>query len=126
MCLFFEENDEEGFTISQLSEKMNEYLEDQTSTCYGNSYLKSQLLKRYGDSLYIANSDGLYDIITFRETTSNILRDYFNRPNKDNEEAHKRAIIAAAVKFIKSDIKSHVKSIMNEFPRLTNFLSNRQ
>ena len=52
MCLFFEENDEEGFTISQLSEKMNEYLEDQTSTCYGNSYLKSQLLKRYGDSLY--------------------------------------------------------------------------
>ena len=115
MCLFFEENDEEGFTISQLSEKMKGYLQDQTSMSYGNSYLKSQLLKRYGDSVYIANSDGLHDIITFRETTTNILRDYFNRPNKDGEEAHKRAIIAAAVKFIKSDIKAYVKSTMNRF-----------
>ena len=51
MCLFFEENDEEGFTISQLSEKIKGYLQDQTSMSYGNSYLKSQLLKRYGDSV---------------------------------------------------------------------------
>ena len=65
MCLFFEENDEEGFTISQLSEKMKGYLQDQTSMSYGNTYLKSQLLKRYGDSVYIANSDGLHDIIHF-------------------------------------------------------------
>ena len=88
---------------------------------YGNSYLKSQLLKRYGDSVYIANSDGLHDIITFRETTTNILHDYFNRPNMDGEEAHKRAIIAAAVKFIKSDIKAYVKSTMNEYPQTDKF-----
>ena len=113
MCLFFEENDEKGFTISQLSEKMKGYLQDQTSMSYGNSYLKSQLLKRYGDSVYIANSDGLRDIITFCETTTNILREYFNRPNRDDEKAHKRAIIAAAVKFIKSDMKS----TMDEYPQ---------
>ena len=47
MCLFFEENDEEGFTISQLSEKMKGYLQDQISMSYGNSYLKSQLLERF-------------------------------------------------------------------------------
>ena len=115
--IFFEENDEEGFTISQLSEKMKGYLQDQTSISYGNSYLKSQLLKRYGDSVYIANSDGLHDIITFRETTTNILCEYFNRPNKDDEEVHKRAIIAAAVKFIKSDIKANGKSTMDEYPQ---------
>ena len=47
----------------------------------------------------------------------NILREYFNRPNKDDEEAHTRAIIAAAVKFIKSDIKAYVKSTMSEYPQ---------
>ena len=72
-------------------------------------------MKRYGDSLYIANSEGLYDTITFRETISNILRDYFNRPNKNDEVAHNRAMIAAAVKFIKSDIKAYVKSTMDAY-----------
>ena len=59
----------------------------------------------YGDSVVVVEVAGLHDIVTFRRKTSQILHDYFNKPNKDDEEAHKTAIIEAAAKFIKSDIK---------------------
>ena len=54
--------------------------------------------------------------MTFREKTSKILRDYYNIPNKDDEEAHKRAIIETAAKFIKSDIKTCVTFAKDKYP----------
>ena len=78
MCHYFEENDEEQLTISSLGSKMKEYLQDKDSSPYGNQYLKFKLLEHYGDSLFMAECDGLHDIVTFREKTNLILRDYFN------------------------------------------------
>jgi len=40
-------------------------------------------------------------------------------PNKDDEEAQKRAIIETAAKLIKSDIKTHLMPIMSEYPKAT-------
>ena len=57
------------------------------------------------------------DIVTFRETTKKILRDYFIVPNKDNEEAQKRAIIETATRFIKSDIKTFINPLTDEYPQ---------
>ena len=56
--------------------------------------------------------------MTFREETSRILRDYFNTPNKDDDDAHKRAIIEAAAKFIKHNIK-YVTTSKNEYPNVS-------
>lgn len=67
----------------------------------------------------MAEGEGLHDIVTFREKTSSILRDYFKMPNKDDEEAQKRAIIETAAKLIKSDIKTHLMPIMSEYPKAT-------
>lgn len=119
MCYYLEENDEEQLTITHLASKMGEYLENTDSTPYGNQYLKSKLLDHYGESLFVAEVDGLHDIVTFREKTSKILQDYFNIPNKDDEDAHKRAIIETAAKFIKSDIKTLVIPLKDEYPKAT-------
>jgi len=115
MCSFFEENDEEQLTVTDLEEKMTEYMTEPESVGYGNQYLKSKLVKHYGESIFIAEGEGLHDIVTFREKTSSILRDYFNQPEND-EESQKRAIIETAAKLIKSDIKSMIPPLTDEYP----------
>ena len=90
---------------------------------YGNQYLKFRLLEYYGDSIVVAEVAGFHDIVTFRRNTSQILHDYFNKPNMDDEEDHKTAIIEAAAKFIKSNIKGIVASLNNEYPKVTDMKS---
>jgi len=118
MCSFLEENDEEQLTVGDLSKKMAEYLVQPDSVAYGNQYLKSKLVEHYGESIFIAEQQGLHDIVTFREKTSSILRDYFSQPEND-EEAQKRALIQTAAKLIKSDIKSMIKSSIDQYPDIS-------
>jgi len=40
--------------------------------------------------------------------------DYFKMPNKDDEQAQKRAIVETAAKLIKNDIKTQLMPIMSE------------
>ena len=117
MCAYFEENDEEQLSLTDLANKMKEYLQDDDSVAYGNQYLKSKLLEHYGKSIFIAEGEGLSHIVTFREKTSEILRNYFNTPNGDDEETEKRAIIEAAAKLIKSDIKTIITPSVEEYPK---------
>ena len=60
MCSFFEENDEEQLTISDLATRMKEYLNEcESETTYANQYLKAKLKKHYGDSIFIAEGGGV-------------------------------------------------------------------
>ena len=119
MCTYYEENDEEQFSVTDLACKMKEYLQDTDSAPYGNQYLKSRLLEHYVDSVAVAEVAGFHDIVTFRRKISQIYHDYFNKPNKDDVEAHNAAIIEAAAKYIKSDIKGIVASLNDEYPKVT-------
>ncbi|KAG7156758.1 hypothetical protein Hamer_G006773 [Homarus americanus] len=110
-----ENNDEEQLTISHLREKMKEFLTNTDSEPYGNQYLKGQLKEQYGDNVHFAEGEGLYDIVTMREKTSQILRSYFNIQAKD-EESQKQAFIETAARLIKSDIKSNVPSLTDQYP----------
>ena len=116
MCAFFEDNDEEQLTVTDLAKKMTEYLVEGDSATYSNKWLKYKLEEKYGDSLFIAECEGLPNIVTFREKTRKILRDYFSIQEND-EEAQKRAIIETAAKLIKSDIKSMIPSSTDEYPK---------
>ena len=117
MCAYLAMNDEEQLTVSDLKCKMKEYLYKANSIPYGNQYLKSQLKERYGNCIYIAEGEGLGDIVTMREKTSEILRSYFNSTNQEgDEESQKRAILETAAKLIKSDIKTNVPPINNQYP----------
>lgn len=115
MCSYLETHDEEQLTIFDLSNKMKEFLPDEDSLPYGNQYLKSKLKDRYGNSLHIAEGEGLHDIVTMRERASEILRLYFKHQEGD-EESQKRAIIETAARLIKSDIKTNVPSVTDQYP----------
>ena len=96
---------------------MKEYLSMADSLPYGNQYLKSQLKERYGNCIYIAEGEGLDDIVTMREKTSHILRSYFNSAKeKGDEESQKRAVLEAAARLIKSDIKTNVPTVKDQYP----------
>ena len=118
MCAYFEDNDEEQLSLTDLANKMKEYLQDDDYVNYGNQYLKSKL-DHYGKSIVIAESEGLSHIVTFREKASEMLRNYFNTPNGDDKETKKRAIIEAAAKLIKSDIKTIITPSVEEYPKST-------
>ena len=117
MCSHLEQNDEEQLTISDLRSKMKEFLANDDCLPYGSQYLKTQLQKRYGESIYIAEGQGLHGIVTMREKTSEILRShYLKTRHGDDEESQKREIIKTAARLIKSDIKNDVPSVNDHYP----------
>jgi len=116
VCDYFEENDDEQMTISDLVRKMGEYLLDEGSIPYGSQYLKQKLKERYGDSIYIAEGEGLEDVVTMRVKASKILRTYFKSAKGDDAESQKRAIIATAAKLLKCDIKADIPSVTDRYP----------
>ena len=94
---------------------MKESLTNPDSEPYGNQYLKRKLREQYQCNVHFTEVEGLHDIVTMREKTSQILRSYFNEQEKD-EESQKQAIIRTAARLIKSDIKSNVPSVMDHYP----------
>jgi len=88
MCEYLEINDEEQFIISDFVSKMRGYLLPDGSAPYGNQYLKENLKGHYGDSIYVAEEDGLNDIVTIREKTH----------------------------LTKSDIKTNVLPVIDQYP----------
>ena len=82
---------------------------------YGKQYLKGTLKEQYGDNVHFVEVEGLYDIVTMAEKTSQILRSYSNSQAKD-EAAQKLAIVETAAQITKSDMKSHVPSITDQYP----------
>ena len=58
---------------------------------------------------------GFTNIVTFREKSCKIIRDYYNSPRGD-EEAHKCAILETAAKLIKSDIKTITTAQTETYP----------
>ncbi|KAG7156410.1 hypothetical protein Hamer_G006161 [Homarus americanus] len=115
VCSYLYNNDEEQLTISHLREKMKEFLANTDSEPYENQYLKGQLKEQYGDNVHFAEGEGLYDIVTMREKTAQILRFHFNIQAKD-KESQRQAIIETAARLIKSDIKSNVPSLTDQYP----------
>jgi len=67
MCDYLERNDEDQLTILDLVSKMRGYLFEDSSAPYGNQYLKENVKGHYGDSIYVAEGDGLNNIVTMRE-----------------------------------------------------------
>lgn len=116
VCDYLEANDEEQITVSELVCKMGHFLTEEGSVAYGSYYLKQKLKERYGDSIYIAEGEGLQDIVTMREQTGKILRTYFKNAKSGDEENQKRAVIETAAKLIKGDIKRNIPSVGDQYP----------
>jgi hypothetical protein len=116
VCAYLESNDEEQLTVSDLSSKMKDYLENEEAVAFDNYYLKRKLKEHYKDSISFAEKEGQPDIVTMKEKTKQILRSYFNQSKAADEESQKRAIIETAARLIKSDIKTNVPSVTDSYP----------
>ena len=87
MYEYLERNEEEQLTISDLVSKMRGYLLEDGSAPYGNQYSKEKLKWHHGDLLYVAEGDGINDIVIMREKTSKILCDYFKSTQGGDKES---------------------------------------
>ena len=99
---YFEDNQNEQITVSDLVEKMKEL------TCedaYSTVYMKKKLIDHFGDSIIISELDGKANVVTFKSAAHSILNTFYNRQKKNDCESEKTAIIKTAAKLIQSDIK---------------------
>ena len=91
MCYFFDANEEEQLTVTHLASKMKEFLTEPENESFCNQYLKEKLIKRYGDSIFISDDQGICGIVAFREKTSEILRKHFSMTHINDEESQKKS-----------------------------------
>ena len=73
-CSFFEENDEEQLTVSDLIATMERYLAHTGCEAYIKIYMKQKLIEHYGSPVIISGKEGNCDLITMRETADDIQR----------------------------------------------------
>jgi hypothetical protein len=98
---YFEGNDDEQMTVDELVRKMSEHCDDP----YSAKHVRQKLNERYGQNIIVTSINGKRDVVTFRYTARYILHKFF-RESRSGEAEDKAAIVKAAAKIIRSDIKS--------------------
>lgn len=106
---YFEANDEEQLTVSQLVKKMEEFL-DEEAGAYSVVYMKKKVLEHFNNDIVIACVDGKADVITHKAKASVILREFFESTEMANEEEQKFRMIRAVAKILQSEIKQMLAS----------------
>ena len=104
--LFFENNDEEQLTLSDLIGKMEDFLKDTEYSAYDRRHMKRKLLDFYGQDIIISGGRGA-PIVTYRQTANSILRDYYNKPKDVDINLQKIQLIEAAARLLKTEIKEN-------------------
>ena len=107
---FFEKNEEENLTVSDLARKMSEHLNESEVEGYTNKYMKTKMIETYGDELIISSSEGRSDVVNLKLNVNKIISKFRNNSeNTDSNETTGDSIIETAAKLIKADIKSVVQ-----------------
>ena len=90
------------FTLEEVHEQMKklDWTEDK-SLVYSKRYLKDKIVEKYEDQVYFTSQERRKDVLCFKDSTANIIREYHEN---NNEEDEKTKIIKTAVKFIQNDI----------------------
>lgn len=115
-CTFFENNDEEQITISDLLLVMEDELQDSEESAYDRTYMKTKLYEKYGNDIIILNQEGKHDVVTLTKQAENILREYYEKPKDRDIDFQKIMLIEAASKIIKNDIKSLNNEMEGHYP----------
>lgn len=97
--------------FKRLKEKKKSNAQQKLQNCdgenaYGPVHLKRKLRDHFVDNIIITDIVGKSSVVTLRETAKSILQTFYNRPQNDNHEDEKKAIIKAAAQLIKSDVQS--------------------
>ena len=106
LCTYLDENDECQYSLSELLEQMDTYLDGQQG--YTSRHLQSKLEEHYGDKITITRIPGKSNIVCFRDMSDTILHDnWYNIKCTDPLEERKR-IVETAASIIREDIRLSV------------------
>ena len=108
---YFEENDDSYLTLTDMHNKMSQLI----PTPYTIKWLKSKLISHYGDSLVIANMDGLKDVLYLKESANKLLYQFYEEGRKTDIDDEKERIIKLAASLIKSDVADIVPTKISIF-----------
>lgn len=99
---YLQENEDDQLTVSDLVAKMVEICGE---NAYSPVYMKKMLIDHFKEDIIVSDMTGKSDVITLRRTANSILRDFYQTP-RNNSDLEKQAVIEAAAKLIKNEIKS--------------------
>lgn len=68
-------------------------------------YMKKMLIDHFKEDIIVSDMIGKSDVITLRRTAKSILREFYQTP-RNNSDLEKQAVIEAAAKLIKNEVKS--------------------
>ena len=91
---------------------------------YSIKWLKTLLIKKYGDHLCFAGQDGKADLICFRDMASYIINDKWYTEKKNNIKDETNRLIVAVAKLIMSDIRQS-KYVTETYPTEKDIHENR-
>ena len=104
---FLEKNDLEQITISDLANKMEDYLEGSGEKAYSAVYMKAKLQEHFGDKIVVTNLQKKANVVTFQRTVNSVISKFYLQPKRECNEAEKaKRIVETATKLLKSDIKN--------------------
>lgn len=69
---FLEENDKEQITITDLINKMQDYLEGSKEQAYSAVYMKAKLQEHFGDKIVVINLHKKANVVPFKRTVNRI------------------------------------------------------
>ena len=81
-----EQNLDEVLTVSDLRDFIEQCLEGCDDEPYDKTYIKRILTERYGSDVVIAERDGTPDVVTLRQTASQIIQNFYTSGSDMNNE----------------------------------------
>ena len=93
-----QENAEEQLTVSDLVEKMKEYLEGTEEEAYSVVYMKRRLQEHFKEKVVITTTKKRPNIVTFQDTIPSIVNEFYIQPRDEDLEKEKFRIVEAAAR----------------------------
>ncbi|VDH98232.1 Hypothetical predicted protein [Mytilus galloprovincialis] len=120
---FLEDNDDEQLTIKDLVDRMKALCGDEA---YSQPYMKQKVQEHYGSSILITELNGKPNVVTFRQTASTIIHNFYKESQlKKSDEDSKLFLLKTAAALIKSEIRS-MPVDKNYYPSNNDILSHEK
>lgn len=106
LCEFLDENDECQYSLSELLEYMENFLNGHDG--YSLKYFKKNLIEHYGDDITITSITAMSSIVSFRDSTHKILHEKWLTDKVNDASTETERIIDMAASIILNDIRLRV------------------
>ncbi len=105
---YFEQNDDEQITVTDLSDKMKSVLDEAgiDDEPYSVKYMWMKIREHFSDKVMITEINGKPNVVTLRDNAANILHNFYNKTRKTDVVEDKNQLIETVAKLLKSDIKT--------------------